>query len=291
MKSIVRSALPILLCAAFFTSTARSQPATLTVDLAKTAHKVSPTLYGLMTEEINYSYDGGLYAEMVRNRTFQEHGWDGIAHWTVVENGDSAAPLAIDCRRAQWGLAAYFRLEVKRAGPASTGGVLNEGYWGMAVRPNTTYKGSLYARADYADLGPVSVSLISDNSGKAAATATPAVSTELEAIQLHPHHQQTRTLLREPSTPHRRPLRQALARPRLPLSAHLQKPRQRQPSRHHGDAGRHAPHVPPLARRQLPRRGSDRGTLRLEEHHRPARRPPHPPQPLELPVLRRPRAA
>ena len=31
---------------------------------------VSPTLYGLMTEEVNSSYDGGLYAEMIRNRTF-----------------------------------------------------------------------------------------------------------------------------------------------------------------------------------------------------------------------------
>jgi len=41
---------------------------------------VSPTLYGLMTEEINYSYDGGLYAEMVRNRTFNGD-WSGILHW------------------------------------------------------------------------------------------------------------------------------------------------------------------------------------------------------------------
>ena len=34
-------------------------------------------LYGLMTEEINHSYDGGLYAEMVDNRTFRAH-WDGV---------------------------------------------------------------------------------------------------------------------------------------------------------------------------------------------------------------------
>jgi alpha-N-arabinofuranosidase len=34
--------------------------------------KVSPMLYGYMTEEINYSYDGGLYAELVRNRAFKE---------------------------------------------------------------------------------------------------------------------------------------------------------------------------------------------------------------------------
>ena len=54
-------------------SAAVAQPApTLTIDLAQPKAKVSPQLYGLMTEEINYSYDGGLYAELVRNRTFQD---------------------------------------------------------------------------------------------------------------------------------------------------------------------------------------------------------------------------
>jgi alpha-N-arabinofuranosidase len=46
-------------------------PATLEINLQNPVAKVSPTLYGLMTEEINYSYDGGLYAELVRNRAFQ----------------------------------------------------------------------------------------------------------------------------------------------------------------------------------------------------------------------------
>ena len=38
------------------------EPATLTIETDKPVAKVSPTLYGLMTEEINYSYEGGLYA-------------------------------------------------------------------------------------------------------------------------------------------------------------------------------------------------------------------------------------
>ena len=52
-------------------------PATLNVELSRPKAAVSPTLYGLMTEEINYSYDGGLYAELVRNRTFRSD-WSGI---------------------------------------------------------------------------------------------------------------------------------------------------------------------------------------------------------------------
>ena len=57
--------------------------------------KVSPRLYGLMTEEINYSYDGGLYAEMVRNRTFHAD-WSGILYWYLVEKGNAAARMEVD---------------------------------------------------------------------------------------------------------------------------------------------------------------------------------------------------
>ena len=56
-------------------------PATLTIDPAQIVSPVSPTLYGLMTEEINHSYDGGLYAEMVRNRTVRGS-WAGPEAWT-----------------------------------------------------------------------------------------------------------------------------------------------------------------------------------------------------------------
>ena len=97
--------------------------ASLQVDLSKPLHPVSPMLYGLMTEEINYSYDGGLYAEMVRNRTFQDHGWDGIAHWTLVEKGDSAASIAIDSNEGpSAALQHSLRLDVKRADAANPRG-------------------------------------------------------------------------------------------------------------------------------------------------------------------------
>ena len=64
--------------------------ATLTIDLAQVKAKVSPQLYGLMTEEINYSYDGGLYAELVRNRTFQDRG-KVPPSWFLYEWGNADA--------------------------------------------------------------------------------------------------------------------------------------------------------------------------------------------------------
>ena len=94
------AAITILVANAAWSTAAVSQaapPAILTIALDKPVlHGVSPTLYGLMTEEINYSYDGGLYAEMVRNRTMQDHDWAGLARWDVVRYGDGAANFALD---------------------------------------------------------------------------------------------------------------------------------------------------------------------------------------------------
>ena len=47
------------------------QPMTVTVRVDQPGARIDPIFYGLMTEEINFSYDGGLYAELIRNRTFE----------------------------------------------------------------------------------------------------------------------------------------------------------------------------------------------------------------------------
>jgi alpha-N-arabinofuranosidase len=159
---------------------AQSPGVTLNIQLDKPAHAVSPTLYGLMTEEINYSYDGGLYAEMVRNRTFQDHGFGGVAHWNIEHMGNSIATMAVDQTEGpSVALQHSLAIDVKQADTANRAGVRNEGYWGMALRPDTTYKASLYAKGDSADIGPLTVELVNDNTGKSVATATvPGVSTE-----------------------------------------------------------------------------------------------------------------
>jgi alpha-N-arabinofuranosidase len=157
---------------------AQAPPAVLTIHADQPVSKVSPSLYGLMTEEINYSYDGGLYAEMVRNRTFRTD-WTGIVNWLQVENGNARATMAADEKTGPSdALKTSLRIDVKQADPQNQAGVLNEGYWGMGLRPGTAYKGSFYAKAGSGDLGAVTVSLVNNASGKAVATATvPAIST------------------------------------------------------------------------------------------------------------------
>jgi alpha-N-arabinofuranosidase len=173
MKTFARAA--ALAAAAILAAglvSAQAPRAVLTIHADQPVSKVSPTLYGLMTEEINFSYDGGLYAELVRNRTFRSS-WRGIDNWFLIEDGNAQAIIELDEKTGpSEALKSSLKLEVKQADAQNPAGVLNEGYWGMAVRPNTTYKGSFYAKAGSGDLGAVTVSLVNNASGKAVATAT-----------------------------------------------------------------------------------------------------------------------
>ena len=160
--------------------TASMPKATLKLDMQAPRAKVSPTLYGLMTEEINFSYDGGLYAEMVRNRTFHD-GRNEPAYWYLIQEGKAKASISMDAANGpSEALPMSLKIDVQVADANDQAGVLNEGYWGYALRPDTVYKGSLYAKGSAA-MGPLSVELVSDDTGKVVATANvPAITTSWE---------------------------------------------------------------------------------------------------------------
>jgi alpha-N-arabinofuranosidase len=128
-------------------------------------------LYGLMTEEINFSYDGGIYPELVRDRTVGKD-WQALAHWTMVARGNSAVAISVDeTTGPSEALPRSIKVSVTAASEASPAGLQNDGFWGIPVRPQATYTGSFYAKSDSPDL-PVTVSLVNDETGAAAATAT-----------------------------------------------------------------------------------------------------------------------
>ena len=161
------------LIAAFVTSVLHGQsPVALNVEVGRPKTAVSPTLYGLMTEEINYSYDGGLYAEQVRNRTFRSD-WTGILNWFLVEKGSASAKVTVDSTEGpSAALAHSAKLEVAKADAHSPAGLLNEGYWGIAVRPNTRYAGSFFAKTSAATPLPLRIALVADQSGQVLASAS-----------------------------------------------------------------------------------------------------------------------
>ncbi|MDR3755117.1 MAG: alpha-L-arabinofuranosidase C-terminal domain-containing protein [Terracidiphilus sp.] len=132
---------------------------------------VSPTFYGLMTEEINFSYDGGIYGELVRDRT-PSRSWDALNNWPMVARGNSLANVSLDESTGPSAvLTRSLRVTVSAATPDSPAGVENAGYWGIPVRPRSVYSGSFYAKTDEPGLS-VSVSLQNDQTGVVAASAT-----------------------------------------------------------------------------------------------------------------------
>lgn len=139
----------------------KAQTPTLTLHMDEPGHKVSPMLYGLMTEEINHSYDGGLYAETIRNRTFQDDRKKPV-YWSLVKSNGSRAVLSLD-RRQPLNQTLRTSLKLYIENPGKRTGFANEGYWGFPIRPHTIYKGSFYARARSGDDHAFTVSLESKN--------------------------------------------------------------------------------------------------------------------------------
>jgi alpha-L-arabinofuranosidase len=149
----------------------QATPAVLTVQVDKPLHSVSPMLYGLMTEEINYSYDGGLYPEMVRNRTLRDRNWNQ-QDWLVIQNASAGAKMEKDKTTGpSEALNDSIRLTVTSASPTEPAGLRNQGYWGYPLKPDMTYTFSLYAKAESVGLGPLHVSLVSNKTGKSVASA------------------------------------------------------------------------------------------------------------------------
>ncbi len=148
-----------------------AQAPSLNIQVDHPTAKVSPTLYGLMTEEINYSYDGGLYAELVRDRALG-HAWDSLTRWPMVARGDSIVNVSADeTTGPSAALARSIRVTVTVATAASPAGIENNGYWGIPVRPHSIYSGSFYAKTDSEGI-PVTVTLQNDQTGVVAASAT-----------------------------------------------------------------------------------------------------------------------
>ncbi len=138
----------------------------LTIDLAKPGIPVSTALYGLMTEEINYSYDGGLYAELLRNRSFKDDPSEPV-HWSVVQDAGGAGTLALDPGQPvpRTALTTSLRLDATGARTGHRVAITNDGYWGIPLKPDTTYRASFYARTAGAGGVPLTVSL-EGNDGK-----------------------------------------------------------------------------------------------------------------------------
>lgn len=166
--------------------TAAQSSGQITVHVDQPGAKISPMLYGLMTEEINHSYDGGLYAELIQNRIFEDNA-DEPVHWSVRRSTGAAGEIAIDQHDPvnTGALNRSLRLDITDAREGGRVGIANDGYWGIPVWPHTRYRASFYARASKDFSGPLTADIESDDGETTFASATlPKISTEWKKYTL-----------------------------------------------------------------------------------------------------------
>lgn len=118
-------------------ATAQAQ-VTVDLDAAQKGKAVSPTLYGIFYEDINHAADGGIYAELVRNRSFEDSD-EKAENWATVGNAKMQLITKALLNKAQG-----HALEVTFTGDGD--GVKNEGFWGIPAVQGRTYKLSFWAK-------------------------------------------------------------------------------------------------------------------------------------------------
>jgi alpha-L-arabinofuranosidase len=143
--------------------------ATLAVHIDRPGIRISPLLYGIFFEEINRAGEGGLYAEMLQNRSFEDDRGDrdrepkNIPGWRLIEDPGAKATIKLDhsnplnSRNPN-----SLRMEITSVGQLSAG-VANDGFNGLALAKGASYELSFYARCSQAMRGPLLATLEDQN--------------------------------------------------------------------------------------------------------------------------------
>ena len=111
----------------------------MVVQANKIGAEIQPTMYGHFFEDINYGADGGLYAELIKNRSFEFPqnfmGWDVFGNVTLLDDG----PFDKNPH--------YVRLGDPGHAHKRTG-IENEGFFGIGIKANESYRFSVWARGE-----------------------------------------------------------------------------------------------------------------------------------------------
>lgn len=111
----------------------------LVIQTKKVGAEIQPTMYGLFFEDINYAADGGLYAELVKNRSFEFPG-NHFQGWKTTPNVQMMSEGGPFERNPH-----YVRLNGSGHGHKRTV-IENEGYFGIGVKKGEKYRFSVWAR-------------------------------------------------------------------------------------------------------------------------------------------------
>jgi alpha-L-arabinofuranosidase len=149
--------------------------------------QISSDLFGLFFEDINYAADGGLYAELVQNRSFEynQHErphWHPLAYWQYISPGFSVGRISVENEApVHPNNPTYAVLHIELVGNypqfegESGAGLRNSGFGGMVIREGEQFNFSIFARLDSEE--PMDLLIMLENSqgdeiGRASATVT-----------------------------------------------------------------------------------------------------------------------
>ena len=118
-------------------SALQAQTNELVIQAGKPGAEIQPTMYGLFFEDINYAADGGLYAELVKNRSFEfpQHfmGWKTFGKVSLKDDG----PFERNPHYVRLAYAGH---------PHKQTGLDNEGFFGIGIKKGAEYRFSVWAR-------------------------------------------------------------------------------------------------------------------------------------------------
>ena len=109
------------------------------IDVQNVGAPIQSTMYGIFFEDINFGADGGLYAELIKNRSFEfENPWGG---WEPFGDVSIAEKNPCFDKNSHYAHLTY-------AGQITGTGLENEGFKGIGIKANENYDFSLYARTE-----------------------------------------------------------------------------------------------------------------------------------------------
>lgn len=129
-----------------------AQPAdasAVTLRIVNQPRPISPDLFGIFFEDLNSAADGGLYAELIENRSFdfsavENPKWNALAGWELVQTNGRGAVSIDEAWPIHPNNPSYAVLEVFEPGDGV--GLINDGFDGIAVKAGEHYEASLFAR-------------------------------------------------------------------------------------------------------------------------------------------------
>lgn len=113
--------------------------------------QISPDLFGIFFEDLSYAADGGLYSELVQNRSFEytpadRRGWNPLTAWEYTKDGFGYGTISVETSSPlNENNLHYLTLSIEEPGQKGIG-VINSGYDGIAVKAGEKYNFSVFVK-------------------------------------------------------------------------------------------------------------------------------------------------